>query len=343
MFPIINIFRMDSYLNKAGVIADGLLALLLGNVLFSLAGSALIPSEWITTTPDPDTIWQAVAGQSNQIGLRLSLVLLLGILIWKLRTGLSLENAAFTTGERSLGKLIGIGFLTFCFASMPWKGIVWINQLFPFGEGLGGWDYLGETDFSAGLVVYILVSAMLLPPILEELFVRGIWLNRIKMEYGPIGAVLITGCLFPLFHGHFYQSDPVVLSQLAAFIFASCVLGWVTIRTNSVIPAIVAHALGNSPEPSEPLFMGLIISVMLLTAGFYRQSVLAEWKAFLQAWSEYHSTVMPALLALGVTIFLLIPVAFESSFLLVLLLLAVVVVTADALVNRMDKSHTTDD
>jgi len=38
------------------------------------------------------------------------------------------------------------------------------------------------------------------------------------MQFGPIGAILITGVAFPLFHGHFYQSDPVVLSQLIAFI-----------------------------------------------------------------------------------------------------------------------------
>lgn len=154
---------MKSYLKEAGVIADGLLALLAGNVIFSLAGSALIPPEWVTAGPEPDTLWLAVIGQAGQIGIRLGLILLLGIFIWKLRTGLSLEKAAFTTGERSIGKLIGIGFLTFCFASLPWKGIVLFNQLVPFGDGLGGWDYLSETGFSTGLVVYILVTAMLPP------------------------------------------------------------------------------------------------------------------------------------------------------------------------------------
>jgi len=144
-----------------------LLALLAGNVIYSLFGSSLIPPEWLSASITPDMIWHATLGQVGQIGIRLTLVFGLGVIIWKLRTGLSLSKASITTNDRSFLSLTAIGILTFSIASLPWKGVVLINQLFPFGEGLHGWDYLNEVSFTPGLVFYILVTAMLLPPILE--------------------------------------------------------------------------------------------------------------------------------------------------------------------------------
>lgn len=175
-------------LKKIGVISDGLIAIIAGNLLFVLLGSTLIPQSWINS----NNLWNSVLVLFFQIGIRLGLVLLLGIIVWKLRSKQPLSEAGFSFNNYSLLRLVGIGILMFCFASLPWKTIVFVNQLFPFGEGLHGWDYLNSVSLSPAVVTYILVSAMLLPPILEELYCPGylvkpnqerIWANWCNYDY----------------------------------------------------------------------------------------------------------------------------------------------------------------
>jgi hypothetical protein len=73
-------------------------------------------------------------------------------------------------------------------------------------------------------------------PIIEEILFRGLLLRLIDQHSRHLTAIVVTGCLFGIMHGP-HQFFP---KSLAGFFY-----GWMTIRFQSLIPAIIAHALNN--------------------------------------------------------------------------------------------------
>lgn len=83
----------------------------------------------------------------------------------------------------------------------------------------------------------LLVAMLVVGPLGEELLFRGwllpLWLKR----FGKAPAILGTALLFSLVH---------VLSWRVMLAFPiGCLLGWLTVRTGSVVPAVVGHAAAN--------------------------------------------------------------------------------------------------
>jgi len=84
---------------------------------------------------------------------------------------------------------------------------------------------------------YMLVFA-LLPALCEEIAFRGFILSGMLKRFRPRTAVLLTSFLFALFHMNVFQILP-------AF-FLGVVLGLLTIRSRSLLPAILFHFLHNT-------------------------------------------------------------------------------------------------
>lgn len=82
-----------------------------------------------------------------------------------------------------------------------------------------------------------LVVVALLPALFEEIIFRGILLNGLK-SFGRVGAVLLCGALFALYH----QNPAQTLYQFCCG--ASFAL--VALRAGSVLPTIVAHFINNA-------------------------------------------------------------------------------------------------
>jgi membrane protease YdiL (CAAX protease family) len=80
--------------------------------------------------------------------------------------------------------------------------------------------------------------AVVVAPVMEELVFRGLLLQGLRRHWSAIPAVLITAMLFALFHANPWQfMGPLFLGLL---------FGWLTIRSGSLWPAILAHALNNA-------------------------------------------------------------------------------------------------
>lgn len=75
-------------------------------------------------------------------------------------------------------------------------------------------------------------------PVIEELIFRGIILNGFKRNYSPAKAVVISALLFALFHLNPWQFPATFVLGL--------LLGWIFIRTDNIILAIVGHSINNS-------------------------------------------------------------------------------------------------
>lgn len=80
--------------------------------------------------------------------------------------------------------------------------------------------------------------AVLVAPVMEELVFRGLLLQGLRRHWPTAPAVLITAMLFALFHVNPWQ--------FMGPLFLGLIFGWLTVRSGSLWPAILAHALNNA-------------------------------------------------------------------------------------------------
>jgi membrane protease YdiL (CAAX protease family) len=91
-----------------------------------------------------------------------------------------------------------------------------------------------ESDFGWwGAFMKVAVVA----PIVEELIFRGLIFQGFRRNYHKIVAVIMSALLFSLFHLNPWQMPATFVLGL--------LLGWLMIRTNSLILCILAHSLNN--------------------------------------------------------------------------------------------------
>ena len=81
------------------------------------------------------------------------------------------------------------------------------------------------------------VAVLLIAPVSEELFFRGLLLRGFLMRYRPGTAIIASAFLFSAAHLNPLQGIP-------AF-FLGLYFGWLFVRTRSLWPCILAHALNN--------------------------------------------------------------------------------------------------
>ena len=96
---------------------------------------------------------------------------------------------------------------------------VFLNDVF---EGTNIWIYS--------------VSAVILAPIVEELFFRKLLISRME-RHGEKAAILLSGLIFGIFHGNF--------SQFFYAFALGIVLGYIYIRTRKIGITIAIHMLVN--------------------------------------------------------------------------------------------------
>jgi len=101
----------------------------------------------------------------------------------------------------------------------------WFMELFSrlFDSDLGVW----------GGILRIVIIA----PIVEELIFRGVIMSGFSRNYHPVFAIFFSALLFALFHLNPWQ--------FAAAFALGLILGWIRIRTGSVLACIAGHALHN--------------------------------------------------------------------------------------------------
>ena len=111
-----------------------------------------------------------------------------------------------------------------------------LNIFLKAGEEQGlvpdGWDPDRAAAFAANFVVVALVA-----PVVEELTYRGLGFAAVRDAYGAGAAVVVTAAAFGLAHGLV-----VALPVLTIF---GLILGWLRLRTESLYPPIILHALFN--------------------------------------------------------------------------------------------------
>ncbi|MEZ6089072.1 MAG: type II CAAX endopeptidase family protein [Pirellulaceae bacterium] len=87
-------------------------------------------------------------------------------------------------------------------------------------------------------LLLIIVVMALIPAVCEELAFRGFIFGGLARNHGGLRAVLVTALMFGFSHAVFQQS--VTATAMG------CVIGWIALRTGSVLPGIVLHVTNNA-------------------------------------------------------------------------------------------------
>lgn len=92
-----------------------------------------------------------------------------------------------------------------------------------------------DNGFDALLLI---VAVVVVAPIVEEWFYRGLLLPTLARRFGVVGGAFGSAVVFALVH-----QEPILLPGLFVLALA---LAWLTIRTGRIGPAIVAHVAFNA-------------------------------------------------------------------------------------------------
>lgn len=89
---------------------------------------------------------------------------------------------------------------------------------------------------SAGLASFLLL--VVIAPVTEEFLFRGAILQGFLRRYSARKAILVSAVFFGALHMNPWQFGPAVVLGI--------IYGWWCLRTNSLAPALVGHALNNA-------------------------------------------------------------------------------------------------
>lgn len=131
---------------------------------------------------------------------------------------------------RSIG--IGLGMALPAWIGAQLIGLVVVRLLAPFGLepeiGVGS-EALARAD-----PVVLLVSLVLVAPVAEEIFFRGVVYNAWLREHGPRAALIGSAVLFALIHGSLFLFVPILALGIALVLLYRA--------TGSLPAAIALHA-----------------------------------------------------------------------------------------------------
>lgn len=115
-----------------------------------------------------------------------------------------------------------------------------------------GWEEQQEIlrlilELQGGRLVLAALVAVLLGPLLEELLFRGFLQSALTRVAGARGALVISSALFAALHG---------VAGLPVLFALSLFLGWLQLRTRSLLVPWSAHALHNAVQLGLALALG---------------------------------------------------------------------------------------
>lgn len=151
-------------------------------------------------------------------------------------------KSAFGFDAHRVLRDIGTG-VVFYVATMPF--LVFYSLVYQAGLKYAGYDLMPQevvmvfaNESSIGLRIYLLVLAVAIAPLFEEVLFRGIGLPLFAKRWGVAPAVLLVSAIFAAIHFHLASFAPLFVIAVG---FA---LGY--ILSESILVPIVMHSLFNA-------------------------------------------------------------------------------------------------
>lgn len=167
-----------------------------------------------------------------------------------------------------------------------------------FGLGASVGALAADPDFWAEDSRWFIVILALVPGIWEELAFRGLMLTNLQQRYHRWVAIVVTGVLFGLMHLiDLISGEPsLVVFRVIMTTTLGIAWGYVTVKTGSVLPAMILHYLINvlielmlEPELGDTASAAIFGSV---TIAYPVLTIIAVW--WLRRVTDRHPTHVAA-------------------------------------------------
>jgi len=225
--------------------------------------------------------WAAAASvETIQLATRYGATFAAALLLAYVVGGPTRRLAGLSRGGRSMVSLVGFGLLMGLILNIPAHAGRLAQHRFGLGDNTPMWNLMESASWTADFWLFMAASSFLLIPIVEELLFRSYALGRLRMHYTAGGAVLICSALFWVSHGQYIKPDPYLLYNSALAFVVPAFWAWSVVRTGSVAPAVVAHAVANVPVAPSLLAASIGVSVVLLLV--FRRSVGRSLQDFIR-------------------------------------------------------------
>lgn len=271
----------SSHFAKIAALVEILFVIALGNIAGIAIFDAVVPAA-------------VAAGEASgvevglyaglRIFLRIGLIAAFGLALLKFRRGTTLRDAGLTRAGKPLGELVGIGIVLGGFTSFLVGVIFAVHSIIPLGEGLSGWTEITKSTLDTAFYVDLLATAIIIPPLTEEIMARGYSRLRMVESYGPMGGVIMTGLIFALAHTKFISTDPLLALSLVALIVGSTAWTYIVHKTGSLIPAMVAHAMTNSIATMILFGVWLPFAAVTALVAWQHRPILNTMRQFAADW-----------------------------------------------------------
>lgn len=229
-------------------------------VLVSIVGGMLIGLQYVYKQSHNDLLnveQQGMTNVVNEVARNLNYILLISsivtvlifLLIYKIRKRkLAEEILLKKTKLMNIAIAVLIGTSVWLFNS----GVLALLQL----NGLLMEQFQGMNEIlnpltEANLFIMILTIGIV-APFAEEFLFRGVIYRTLSKNISIPVTIIIQGVLFGIYHGNLIQG---VYASLLGIIF-----GFITYRTQSLWPAIIAHMINNTIAVIIPTVMGNIFN-----------------------------------------------------------------------------------
>ena len=203
---------------RIAALAEILLVLAAGNIL----GEALYPfvvSESVLNGTASDSSLAFASGLL--IFMRLGSAAAIGFAILYYRTGKSPRAAGLTRNNQPTLSLIRQGLVMGILSSFLIALLFLVHSFIPLGEGLAAWWTYDQTPINTAFIISLLGTSILIPPLTEEILMRGYNRVRLVESFGPMSGVVLAGLVFGLSHTRYIQADGMMLLFLCGILISS--------------------------------------------------------------------------------------------------------------------------
>ncbi len=188
------------------------------------------------------------------------------------KSGYTFKSVGVSLNGKSTKYILRASVIIFCIGGIIPKFLFFLWPTGLIGDGPENWKLLNQS-WGLGFWIFMLVGSVILPPILEELFFRGYAQSRLENKFSSGFAIASVALIFTIFHTQYIEASPISILMMISILFSSLVLGYSRYHTGTIIPGVIAHALGNIPVIGVSALIVLVLMIIIL---FVNRNILSK-------------------------------------------------------------------
>ena len=229
-----------------------------------------------------------------QYGAMAALIIVLGLARGRNR----LRHYAIASPQGGWRNAIGSGVIAGLLVGVIPALVFVLQDVAPIGEDTPIWAALRGARWDWTYWLFMAVGSFAIPPLVEELAWRGYVLGRLGEGFAPGAALVMTTLVFSALHFQYLRSDAAMALTLVGLVLASLTFGFLTLRSGSLAPAVIAHAIINFPLPTEGNMAKIALALVALL--MFRRSIGVEAREWVRIiWKASTLAVAPAVMLIA--------------------------------------------